>query len=227
MDRTIRVTGRGKIYVKPDLIRLYITLDDTKDSYENALEESTIQFELLKDCFENIGFLRTDLKTINFSVDTQYENYQDKNKAWKKKLIGYKYIHSMKIEFDVDNERLGKVLYALSRLSSKPEFRIMYCVKNPEETKNRLLMNAIEDSKEKAKVLSQAAGVVLGDIVTIDYSWGELEVCSSPIGAGLCRSISSPVWGIEEEEFYGGYNIDIEPDDIDVSDTVTVVWKIG
>ena len=46
MDRTIRVTGRGKIYVKPDLIRLYITLDDTKDSYENALEESTIPIRI-------------------------------------------------------------------------------------------------------------------------------------------------------------------------------------
>ena len=225
MDRTIKVTGKGKISVKPDLTKLFINIEDTKDSYESATEESTIQFGILKDCFEKLGFARNDLKTINFSVDTQYENYQAMNKAWKRKLVGYKYSHSMKIEFDVDNERLGKILYALSQLESKPEFRIVYSVKNSEAAKNSLLMNAIEDSKEKAKVLSQAAGVTLGDIITIDYSWEELEVSSTPINRGMYRSMPAMARGMSEDSS-GGCDIDIEPDDIDVSDTVTVVWEI-
>ena len=226
MDRTIKVTGKGKISVKPDLTRLFINIEDTKDSYESAMEESAIQFGILKDCFEKLSFARTDLKTINFSVDTQYENYQAMNKTWKKKLVGYKYIHSMKLEFDVDNERLGKILYALSQLESKPEIRIVYSVKNPEAAKNSLLMNAIEDSKEKARVLSQAAGVALGDIITIDYSWEALEVSSTPISRGMYRSMPAMARGMSEDSSEG-YNIDIEPDDIDVSDTVTVVWEIG
>jgi len=31
----------------------------------------------------------------------------------------------------------------------------------------------------------------------------------------------------ESAPSYGSYNMDIEPDDIDVTDTVTVVWEIS
>ena len=74
--------------------------------------------------------------------------------------------------------------------------------------------------KEKVKVLTEAAGVTLGDIITIDYSWGEIAFLSEPmhkcmsLAEECCMSSSS-------------YDIDIEPDDIDVTDTVTVVWKIS
>ena len=37
------------------------------------------------------------------------------------------------------------------------------------------------DSKEKAEVPAETAGVALGDIVKIDYSWGELEIFSAPV----------------------------------------------
>lgn len=74
------------------------------------------------------------------------------------------------------------------------------------------------DSKEKAKVLAEAAGVTLGDIVTIDYSWGELEIVSRPVERCMMSAANGAV---------DSYAMDIEPDDIDVTDTVTVVWEIG
>ncbi len=38
--------------------------------------------------------------------------------------------------------------------------------------KSELLGKAVTDAKEKASVLTQAAGVTLKDIQSIDYSWG-------------------------------------------------------
>ena len=55
----------------------------------------------------------------------------------------------------------------------QPEFSIEYTIKNPEKSKNELLANAVKDSMGKANVLADAAGVVLGDIVTIDFSWAK------------------------------------------------------
>ena len=52
------------------------------------------------------------------------------------------------------------------------EFSIEYTVSNPEAAKNKLLGEAVKDSMSKAGVLAAAAGVTLGDIVNIDYSWG-------------------------------------------------------
>lgn len=219
MERTICVTGKGVISVKPDLIRLMLTLEDTYDTYEKTLEHSTEQVEMLKDCFEKLGFQRGDLKTLTFNVNTEYESYQDYKKAWKKRFMGYKFVHNMKLEFDADNKRLGEVLYSLAHLSISPEFCINYTIKDPETAKNQLLGKAVVDSKEKAKVLTAAAGVTLGEVINIDYSWGEIKFQSEPMDrcmslAENCRIAS------------GSYDIDIEPDDIEVTDTVTVVWRI-
>ena len=150
MERIIKVTGKGQISVKPDLIRLVLHMEDMRETYEETLQQSTIQVEMLKDCFEKLGFRRSDLKTLNFSVDTEYESYQDSNKAWKQRFVGYKYIHALKIEFDADNQRLGQVLYALAHAPIRPEFRINYTVKDTEKAKNQLLGKAVEDSKEKS-----------------------------------------------------------------------------
>lgn len=66
--------------VKPDTIRLMLTLEDTRETYADTLEQSTMQVESLKGCFEKLGFARTDLKTLNFNVDTEHESYQDINR---------------------------------------------------------------------------------------------------------------------------------------------------
>ena len=217
--KTIRVTGKGKIAVKPDMVRLVLNLEDMSKSYEETLEQSTIQVEMLKDCFEMLGFKRTDLKTLSFNVDTKYESYQVADKSWKSRFMGYEFKHSLKIEFDADNERLGRVLYALAHCPVQPEFRIIYTIKDVEASKNLLLEKAVVDSKAKANALTKAAGVKLGDILTIDYSWGEIEFISTPMSRMM-----EPCMMVEEDTC--SYKIDIEPDDIDVSDTVTIVWNI-
>ena len=220
MERMIKVTGKGQISVKPDMIRLSLELEDIRYTYEETLEQSARQVELLKDCFEKLGFERADLKTTYFNVDTEYERYQERDKSWKQRFMGYKFVHKMKIEFEADNKRLGQVLYALVHAAVRPEFRITYTIKDTEAAKNLLLGKAVADSKEKARVLTEAAGVKLGEIITIDYSWGEITFSSEPMRENMLALDECCV------EPSGSYNIDIEPDDIDVEDTVTVVWRI-
>ena len=221
MERIIKVTGKAKIAVKPDMIRLSIDLKGTQESYEGALQQSSQQTETLKNCFENLGFERTDLKTTSFQVNTKYESYQDKARIWKQKFVGYEFQHSLKIEFDVNHQMFGKMLYALAHSSAEPEFRIFYTVKDAEPVRNLLLAKAVEDAKVKAELLTKAAGVTLGEVSTIDYSWEEIEIISKPmnrmIGTYACA---------QEEDCANSCEIDMEPEDINVSDHVTVSWYI-
>ena len=48
MMRTIKVTGKGKIAVKPDKIRLYVNKEELCKEYEDTLRRSTEDTELLK-----------------------------------------------------------------------------------------------------------------------------------------------------------------------------------
>lgn len=62
MMRTIKVTGKGKIAVKPDKIRLYVNKEELCKEYEDTLRRSTEDTELLKDLFEKLGFREKTLK---------------------------------------------------------------------------------------------------------------------------------------------------------------------
>ena len=50
MMRTIKVTGKGKIAVKPDMIRLYVNKEELCHEYEDTLRRSTEDTELGKLC---------------------------------------------------------------------------------------------------------------------------------------------------------------------------------
>ena len=217
--RTIRVTGKGQIKVRPDMTRITMSLEGLYKDYNETLRLSSQDTETLKDILSGFGFERSDLKTLNFSVDTEYESYKDRDGSYKQRFTGYRYRHMLKVEFDSDNERLGKILYALANGNVRPEFRISYTVKDPEATKNTLLGKAVKDAREKASVLTEAAGIGLKDIQSIDYSWGEIDFEYRPMDGGILaeRCMAEPT---------AAYSLDIEPDNIEVSDTVTVVWEI-
>lgn len=218
--RTIRVTGKGKIRVKPDVTRLTITLSGLFKEYGETLSRSSKDTETLKELFAGFGFEKEALKTTHFDVNTEYESYEEHGE-YKQRFVGYRFTHILKLEFESDNEKLGKVVYALAHSEIEPEFRISYTVKDPESAKNALLGKAVEDAKAKASVLAKASGVKLLDIQRIDYSWAQGELESYPMrDMMLCKMADNSI-------ATGSYDLNMEPDDIEVSDTVTVIWEIG
>lgn len=218
--RTIRVTGKGLIKVHPDMTRITMTVEGTYPEYSETLKRSSQDTEYLKDVLSAFGFERKDLKTLSFTVDTEYESYQEKE-DYKQRFVGYSFRHVMKVEFESDNGLLGRILNAMANCPIRPEFRISYTVANPEPVKNKLLGKAVADAKEKAAVLTQAVGIRLGEIQTIDYSWGKIDFEVHPMNREMMFADCSQM-----SDGTGNYDMDIEPDDISVSDTVTVVWKI-
>ena len=217
-ERIIRVTGKGKLSVKPDTICLTIKMQGTYPEYEESIRKSTEHTAKLREVIEASGLPGKDLKTTYYNIDTTYESYRDKHGNYKKKFIGYSYHHHTTISFPNDNKQLGKVLYELAHCPVQVEFSINYTVKDREKVKNELLKKAVEDSTDKAKELTKAASVTLGKILNINYSWGEIEIHSRPL------SIIADSFTDKMSE--RSYDIDIEADDINVSDTVTIEWEI-
>ena len=221
MERTVKVTGKGKLLLKPDTIRLLIDLVDQDKEYDETIRKSMEHAQEVHEEFTKFGFDRSDLKTLSFRVDTEYEGYQDKkDNSWKQRFVGYKAVHTLKTEFPTEKEILGKVLYMVARLSGRPEFHVEYTVKDTAKAKNDLLREAVHDSRNKAEILTEAANVQLGQIISIDYSWGQVEFVTRPMSR---LAVPEMAYNSAMEE---SYDMDIEPDDISVEDTVTVIWEI-
>ena len=56
--RTIRVTGKGQIKVRPDMTRITLSLEGTYPEYGEALRRSSKDTEQLKDLLTGFGFER-------------------------------------------------------------------------------------------------------------------------------------------------------------------------
>lgn len=220
MERTIRVTGRGKMNVKPDTIELNIFVSKVYPEYAEAMEASAEMTEVLKAAAERAGFDPRDLKTTGFSINMNYEGVYDEKGNWKNKFAGYRYDHNLALRFDADNVKLGKMLWELSDCGADAEISINHTVKDPEPIRNELLAKAVKDSHTKAEVLAAASGVSLGDIISVDYSWGEMQIYNRTVD-NLTFGSNSKISMTEES-----FDMDIEADDIHIRDTVTVIWEI-
>ena len=71
MGRNIRVTGKGKLSVKPDTICLAIEAEGVFPDYEKTIKESADQTKVLRKLLEKSGLSGKDLKTKHFSIQAE------------------------------------------------------------------------------------------------------------------------------------------------------------
>ena len=218
MVRTITVKGMGRVTTAPDYVVISMSLEAHEMDYEATMELAAKKIEQLNLSLEEIGFEKKSVKTTNFNIRADYNSVKDREGNYKREFNGYVCSHRLKVEFDFNTKRLGQTLYAISQCLAKPELSISFTVKDPSAVNKELLQSATANAKEKALILCEAPDVELGDLLTVDYNWGELNIISRTeyLMEAKCMTFA-------ESSFS---DIDIEPDDIDVNDTATFVWEI-
>ena len=218
MPRTITVKGMGNVRTSPDYIVISMSLEAQNNDYDETMELAAKQIDYLNASLEKIGFEKKAVKTTKFNVHTDYDNVKDKNGSYKRVFNGYVCSHNLKVEFDFDTKRLAQALSAISKCLAKPELTIRFTVKDPSAINKELLKSATINAKEKAEILCEASNVELGSLLSIDYNWGELNIYSHTDYSLAEDCMAMPMAKMSA--------IEIEPDDIDVSDTETFVWEI-
>jgi uncharacterized protein YggE len=216
-NRELVVKGIGKAAAAPDLIVLNMNLEVCERDYEKTMRRSSEMLDILKAAIVSAGHDGKELKTTSFNINTRYESYRE-NGGHKQRFVGYACHHGLKLEFDLDMPTLGATLGAIAGCEAKPNFNIRFSIKDPNAVSEQLLESAVENAKWKATVLAKAAGVKLGTIQRIDYNWSEHHLYSQTdyqmCDAMMVCEATAPM------------AMEIEPQDINVSDTVTVVWVI-
>ena len=211
----ITVKGTGRASAKPDLITLSMTLTSEDLVYEKSMSDANEAIEKLREALNIEGFSRDDLKTTDFSINTIFESVKDRNDEYKQVFRGFRVGHNLTLEFDFDRKRLGRVLSAIAASGTVPEFRIGFTIKDREALSTQMLQNAVANARLKAEIIAGAAAFRLGDIISVDYSWSDVHFHSST------------QFGLRFEKMnVSSMDIDIQPDDINVNDTVTIIWEI-
>ena len=217
-DRIIRVTGTGLLKLRPDLCRITLNLTGTEADYAAALARAARDSAALGETVTGLGFIREDLKTLDFAVDAEYESVQDEKGRWKQEFRGWRFRQSLKLEFPVDNALLGRTLAALAAAPVDPEMHLSFSLRDREAAKNALLRAAVADASRKAELLAAAAGVRLGALLRMDYALAQPRLETAPMAKAMLRSNGPAA---------DSFQLDLRPEDITAEDTVTLVWAMG
>lgn len=218
--RTITVIGKGKSVKEPDLVVLEITITILKKEFDDALESMSKLVDKLKNSLKQIGFEEDDLKTTSFMIDQEYNSVEKGiiTKEHSSKFMGFEVMHGLKLEFDLDNEKISEVLNCLNNYDKNLEVELGFSVKEKEEMIKEVLESATKDAKFKAELLANASSVTLGDLIKINCSISDYFYFKSDTSFED-ENVSSGLGAL----FSSG---SIMPEEIKISDTVTFEWEI-
>ena len=217
-EKLITVTGKGRIHVIPDITRLELTLESLHDTYDEAYVQAKSNTDKLGIVMTEVSLDTTLPKTIRLDIEKKVRSEYDKYGHYKnEKFIGFQLDHKVKIDLGMDNVLLNKVVKLIGNHLKQAEINIGYTVKDPRPSQLKMLERAVKDAKEKATIMAKACDCKLGLVKDINYSVQELHIYSQ----------ARQIHGAEEAACCNEESLDITPDDLVVSDDVTVVWYLS
>ncbi|MBR2773654.1 MAG: SIMPL domain-containing protein [Selenomonadaceae bacterium] len=214
--RTIHIKGIGHATQAPDQVVLSLTLTAQNKEYSAAMRIGSQQVEMLREAIVEAGFKASDLKTTNFDVRAVYDNEETKDgksTRYQKVFVGFECRHDLKLTFNLSNDKLNAAVDTIAASLSQPKISIAFTIKNVDAFADKLLKSAAKDAQRKAKILCKASGVKLGKLLSINYSWTEVDVREEMI---VCQKYDAT----------SDSSFDFQPEDIKASDTVDFLWEI-
>ena len=214
--RTIHIKGIGHATQAPDQVVLSLTLTAQNKEYSAAMRIGSQQVEMLREAIIEAGFEASDLKTTNFDVRAVYDNEETKDgksTRYQKVFVGFECRHDLKLTFNLSNDKLNAAVDTIAASLSQPKISIAFTIKNVDAFADKLLKSAAKDAQRKAKILCKASGVKLGKLLSINYSWTEVDVREEMI---VCQKYDAT----------SDSSFDFQPEDIKASDTVDFLWEI-
>jgi hypothetical protein len=210
--RVLKVQGKGRVSIEPDLVTLSFEVETQAMDYEECLRGLNARAEDLRASMTAAGLDRAEMKTTAFAVrvETQYKDGQHL-------FGGYRASHNLHIEVPVDKALLNRVLRHVARGHSGAEIQLTFSVKDKAGLRKRVLAEAVRTARDNAETLAAAAGITLGTLQQIDYGWAEVRIYDRE-ATMICESLDP---ARPEGE------ADIEPEDVAAEDNVTLVYEIA
>ncbi len=216
--RTITIKSKGSIKISPDQAEVQLSLSSTKKDYAKAVSTENEKLQRLQGACQSAGIEWDQVKAASFDVSTEYHSERDKNDNYHRVFDGYCASHELVIRFPLDTALLNRALSEISMADTGTEIEVKFTFADQDGAARALLKDAAVKAREKAQILCDAAGAELGQLQTIDYNWGELRLYSEMTFED-CMPDAVPAGAAGMPE--------LNPEDIDVSDTVTFVWELA
>lgn len=199
---TVTASGTGKTVAPPDVAEMYFGASASAPDASNALSQASKSAEAITAAVKSAGIKAEDIQTANVSV------YPEQN-GTSMEVTGYRATVQVRVKVR-DIAEVGTVISAASDAGANEIGGPSFMLDDDSEVRNKAIELAIADAKKRAGVMAKAAGKSLGEIISVS----EANVSIPPVYYDTAAAKSA------------GGSVPIEPGQLDITTSVTVVFEL-
>ena len=176
--RTLTVTGTGEAAAAPDMAVFSIGVETEGPSAAVALRNNSARMRAAIDKLKELGIEERDIQTSGLRVNPRYDYNTGTERP---RLIGFVAANTVTAKLrDLDNA--GAVLDEAVQVGANTINNLTFTFSDPQPLYDEARNDAVAQARAQAELLSGAAGVRLGPILTIQDGY-----VSSPKSSGMAR----------------------------------------
>lgn len=194
--RTLSVAGSGEASARPDIAYIETGVVTEAKTAAEALAANTKAMNAVFKGLEAMKIARDDIQTSEFSVNPVYNNPPIRPDGTHEAptIRGYQVANQVSVTIR-NLDSTGAVLDKLVNLGSNRLNGIRFAIEKPEPLFDKARADAVRDAMRKAKLYAEAAGLQLGQVVSLSESGSYspqpvyakammAEMASVPVAAG-------------------------------------------
>lgn len=162
--RTVTVIGEGQISAAPDQAMITVGATHRAKSAEVAMREVNGAVNAMLDALTAAGVAPADMQTSGLSLHAVYDHNRKNNDG--PVLLGFNAGNRLNIRVR-DLPGVGEVLGTLVKVGANDIGGITFGLQDPKPQRENARKAAVADALEKAALYAEAAGVKLGEVMTI------------------------------------------------------------
>jgi uncharacterized protein len=160
-DRTISVTGTGRVSVMPDTARATIGVQMQNDDLSQALTNANERMEDVIAALRDEGIPSDQIQTTTFTIQVSRDH-----EAAESPITGYTVINRVQVSVS-PVEDIASVIESAIDAGANDIGGISFTVNDNEELVRQAREEAMNNARQTAEHLAELAGVTLGEPVSI------------------------------------------------------------
>lgn len=187
--RTISLSASGAVKTTPDKVDISTGVTTEAKTAREALDQNTEAMTKVVEALKADGIDAKDIQTVNFSVGPVYEQ---KAEGKPPVVVGYRVTNQVRITLH-DIKKLGAILDKVVTLGANQIDGIEFGVEEPEALKDEARKLALKNVTDNAKLYAEAAGVGLGQILSITEEESSYQPRYAPMATRMDSAKEAPI----------------------------------
>ena len=187
--RTISLVATGAVKTTPDKVDISTGVTSEAKSAREALDQNTEAMAKVVEALKGEGIEPKDTQTTNFSVSPVYEQRKEGTAPF---IVGYRVTNAVRITVR-DTKKLGAILDKVVSLGANQIDSIEFGVEEPEVLKDEARKLALKTVTDNAKLYAEAAGVGLGQILSISEEESSYQPRFAPAATRMEMAKDVPI----------------------------------